>query len=48
MLQGAKYFDFKQAKLFDLGHRLSKHNTTKYARNFGAMALLPPLVTPMV
>jgi len=26
-------FDFKWATVFGLGHRLSKHKTTRYARN---------------
>jgi len=44
VLEGAKYFDVTQATVFDLGYRLSKHKTTRYSRNFGAMALLTPWV----
>jgi len=39
----AKYFDFKRATVFSLSHRLSKHKTTRYARNFGvSRPLWPP------
>jgi len=39
-----KSFDRKQATVVCLGHRLSKHKMTKYARNLeGVMAPLPPL-----
>ena len=34
-LGGVKYFDFKRATVFGLAHCLSKHKTTRYARNFG-------------
>jgi len=40
--EGAKYFDFKWATVFCLGHRLSKHKMTRYTRNLGDMATLPP------
>ena len=43
ILRGAKYFDFKRATAFNLGHSLSKHKTTRYARKFwGNMASFPP------
>jgi len=29
----AKYSDFERATAFDLGHRLSKHKTTRYVSN---------------
>jgi len=32
---GGKYFYFKRAKVFCLGHRLAKHKTTRYVRVFG-------------
>jgi len=39
-----KYFDFEQATLFYLGHRPSKHKTTRYVRNLGGgMVHLGPL-----
>jgi len=41
---GGKYFDLKRAMIFDLGHRLSKHKTTRYARNSGGV--LAPLAPP--
>jgi len=40
---GAKYFDFKRATVFCLGHRLSEHKTTRYARNWGEAWSLQPL-----
>jgi len=47
--EGPNNFDFKRATAFCLGHRLLKHKTTKYARNFErSMAPFPPLTTPMV
>jgi len=42
-------FDFKQATVFCLGHRLSKYKVTWYARNLvGHDPLGPTLATPMV
>jgi len=39
----AKFFGFKRATVFCLGHRLTKHKTTRYAGNlWGAW---PPLAT---
>jgi len=38
-----EYFDFRRATVFCVGHRLTKHKTTRYARNFGGMAPLPPI-----
>jgi len=43
-----KYFDFKRATVFCLGHRLSKHKTTRYARHFGGITVLHPLATHMM
>jgi len=31
MKVGAKYFNFNRATVFGLGHRLSKHKTTRLA-----------------
>jgi len=46
---GSKSFDFKRTTVFCLGHRLSNHKMTRYARNFGeGMVPLNPLATPMV
>jgi len=45
---GAKYFEFKRATGFGLGHRVSKHKATRYARNLGGRSLWPPQATPMV
>ena len=36
--EGGKSFDFQRATVFCMGHRLSKHKTTRYARNFWDMA----------
>jgi len=36
ILRGAKHLT--QATVFGVGHRLSKHETTRYARNLGGMA----------
>jgi len=33
----AQNFDFKRATVFSLGHRLLKHEMTRYARNLGRM-----------
>ena len=41
---GSKYLYFKRAAVFCLGHRLSKHEMTRYARNLGG---LDPLDTLM-
>jgi len=46
ILGGAKYFDFKRATVFSLGHRLSNHKTTRYVRNMGGHSPFP-LATPM-
>ena len=35
-----QYFDFKRVTVSHLEHRLSKHQTTRYARNLGSMASL--------
>jgi len=45
-LGGVKYFDFKRTTVFGFGHRLSKHKTTRYARNLGGMVIFTPLATP--
>jgi len=34
---GTKYFDFKRTAIFVVRHRPSKHQTTRYAWNFGGM-----------
>jgi len=42
ILGGAKYFDFKRAIIFGVGHHLLKHKTTRYARNIvGEWPLYP-------
>jgi len=33
--EGTKSFDFRWATVFCWEHRLSKHKTTSYAKNFG-------------
>jgi len=38
-----KYFDFKRAAVLCLGHRLSTHKTTRYARNLRDHGRLGPL-----
>ena len=30
-----KYFEFKRVTIFGLGHRVSKHKTTRHTRNLG-------------
>jgi len=41
IFSGAKYFDFKRATVFCLGHRLSKHKMT-YAKNLGGRGPIGP------
>jgi len=36
-----KYFHFKRETVFGLGHRLSKHQMTRHARNLGVNSPLP-------
>jgi len=40
-------FDFKHITLFCLEKHFSKHKMTTFSKNWGAVALLPPLATPM-
>jgi len=42
----AKYFELKRATVFGLGLRVTKHKTTRYARNLWGMALCR-LATPV-
>ena len=44
-----KYFEFRRATVFGLGHRFSKHKTSRCSVNFGRPCLLwpPPLATPL-
>jgi len=42
--RGNKYYDFKRAKIFCLGQRLTKHKTTRYATNL--VETIGPLAPP--
>jgi len=42
---GGSYFEFKRATVFCLGHRVSKHKTTRYAKNLKSPWPLYPLTT---
>jgi len=39
---GANILTFKRATAFCMGHRFSKHKTTRYARNLGVHGPLAP------
>jgi len=43
-----KYFDFKRATVSGLGHHVSKHKMTRYARIFWGTCPPFPLATPML
>jgi len=45
--RGAKMFDFRQATVFCLGYRPSKHKMTRYANNLGGVVPWAPLATLM-
>jgi len=42
ILRGAKYTDFKRTTVYGLRHGLSKHKTTRCARNLGQIAASTP------
>jgi len=43
ILGGAEYIDFERATVYCLGHRLSQHKSTSYARNLWDTPLSPCL-----
>jgi len=50
ILAGDQHLDIKPTTVFGLGHRLSKHKTTRYAGNLlgGAWLLRPPWLRPCI
>jgi len=44
----AKFFEFRRTTVFGLRNHVSKHKTTRYARNLWGMAHLAPLARPIL